>query len=95
MNNRQFPYIFVPILLILLLLCAFMASAYYTFAVGSYRPTPTATMNLHLKPPSAQTPALASEYPDQAHITDGIMLWGIITTAIIIVGVFYGRRMKR
>jgi hypothetical protein len=94
MNNRQLSYILVPILLIFLLMVAFVASEYYTFAVGSPRPTPTATMNFHLKPPATQTPSLASEYPDQAHITDGIFLWGIIIAAIIIVGIFYGRRMK-
>jgi hypothetical protein len=93
MNNRQFSHIFVPILLIFLLVVAFVASEYYTFAVGSLKPAPTATLNFHLKRTTTPTPALASEYPDQAHITDGIMLWGIIITAIIIVGIFYGRRM--
>jgi hypothetical protein len=93
MNNRQLSYIFVPILLIFLLVVAFIASEYYTFTVGTPKPTPTATMNFHLRLPTTQTPSLASEYPDQAHITDGIVLWGIIITAIIIVGIFYGRRM--
>jgi hypothetical protein len=95
MNNRHFSNIFVPILLIFLLVVAFIASEYYTFTVGSLKPMPTATLNLHIKRTTTPTLDLASEYPDQAHITDGIILWGIITTAIIIVGVFYGRRMKR
>ncbi|MGD0879617.1 MAG: hypothetical protein ABSA01_15915 [Anaerolineales bacterium] len=93
MNNRRFSHIFVPILLIFLLAVAFVASEYYTFTVGSLKPAPTATLNIHLKRTTTPTLAPASEYPDQAHITDGILLWGIIIIAIIIIGVFYGRRM--
>jgi uncharacterized membrane protein YfcA len=32
---------------------------------------------------------------DQAHVTDGIMAWGIIIVAIIFIGTFLGSRVRR
>jgi polyferredoxin len=95
MNKRPLSYIFLPIFLIILLVVTFIASAYYTFAIGAPRPTPTPAVEIKSQLSSSPTPTpdLASQYADQAHFTDGILLWGIIIGAIIIVGVFYGRRM--
>jgi hypothetical protein len=96
MNNRPLFHVFVPILLILLFLAVFTASVSYTFVVGRPpKPTTTAVINSLPGSSATPTPAAAAQYFDQAHIMDGIILWGIIIGATIVVGVFYAGRMTK
>ena len=93
MNSRQFPQYFITALFIFLILAALLVGTIYTFAVGTPQPTPTPTGNLN--PTSALTavPEPAAQFPDQARITDGIIVLGTIIVAIILFGIVWGRRM--
>jgi len=91
MNQSKY---LIPILLITLVLVVLALTIYSTFQVGSLRPT--AAISTNSSPPSspASIPAGASQYPDQAHITDGIIVFGIIITVIILFDIAWGRRMS-
>jgi hypothetical protein len=93
MNGRQFPQYFLTALFIFLVLAALVAGAIYTFAVGTPLSTPTASVNP--KPTSSimPEPQPPPQYPDQARITDGVIVLGIIIVAIILFGIAWGRRM--
>jgi hypothetical protein len=94
MNNRQpFQYTLL-VLLIPLVLVAFLATVIYTFRVGTIVPTPTPSVSPTTTSPSS-TPVAESEarYPDQAYITDGIIIFGVIIVAIVLFGVAHGNRV--
>jgi hypothetical protein len=98
---------FVTGLLIFLVLVALIAGAFYTFTVGWPKPTPVPTVTVRPHPTSTAfasrnptitpelPPAPVPQYPEQAHITDGIIVMGIIIVAIILFGIAWGGRMKR
>ena len=91
MNQSKY---LIPILLITLVLVVLALTIYSTFQVGSLKPTPAIPSNSY--PPSSPTsiPEGASQYYDQAHITDGIIVFGIIITLIILFDIAWGRRMS-
>lgn len=93
MNTRQTSHTILSALLIFLILLTFTASVFYTFIVGKPGPAlpPTPTFD----PTSSATPLPppASQYADQVHITDGLIVMGISIVAIILFGAAWGRRM--
>jgi hypothetical protein len=93
MNSRQLSQYFITALLIFLILAALLVGAIYTFAVGTPQPTPTPSVNLNPTSTLLAVPEPAAQYPDQAHITDGIIVLGTIIVAIILFGILWGRRM--
>jgi hypothetical protein len=93
MNRRQFSQYFITALFIFLILAALLVGAIYTFAVGNPQSTPTPTGNLNPTSTLTAAPEPASKFPDQAHITDGIIVLGTIIVAIILFGIVWGRRM--
>ena len=93
MNRRQFPQYFITALFIFLILAALLIGAIYTFAVGEPQPTPTPTVNLNPAYTLTVLPEPAAQFPDQARITDGIIILGMIIVAIILFGIVWGRRM--
>ncbi len=93
MNSRQFPQYFITALLIFLILAALLIGAIYTFAVGNPQPTSTPTINLNATYTLTVLPEPSAQYPEQARITDGIIVLGTIIVAIILFGIVWGRRM--
>lgn len=92
MNRRQFPQYFITALFIFLILAALLVGAIYTFAVGNPQPTPTPSVNLIATSSITVMPEPAAQFPDQARITDGIIVLGTIIVAIILFGIVWGRR---
>jgi hypothetical protein len=95
MNSRRFFQFGTPALLITFILLALVASVFYTMAVGTTKPTPTISKIPNQTPFTTPMPLPAPQYPDQAYITDGIIVFGIINVAIIIFGIALGRRMAK
>jgi len=81
----------IPILLILLILAVLTSTIFYTFQVGSLQPA--AATSTHPNSTSTLAPKPEDRYPDQAHITDGIALFGLIIVAIILFDIAWGRQM--
>jgi hypothetical protein len=91
MNQSKY---LIPILLITLVLVVLTVTIYSTFQVGALKPTSTISSTSLQSSSPAKTPEGASQYPDQAHITDGILVFGIIVTLIILFDLAWGRRMS-
>jgi hypothetical protein len=83
----------IPILLILLLIAVLTSTIFYTFRVGSIKPEPAASVNPNSTASSIPGPKPEDQYPDQAHITDRIILFGLIIMAIILFDIAWGRQM--
>lgn len=83
----------IPILLIMLILAVLASTIFYTFQVGSIKPAPATSPNPNSIPSSITGPKPEERYPDQAHITDGIILFGLIIVATILFDIAWGRRM--
>jgi hypothetical protein len=65
----------------------------HTFTATSTQtrtPTPTFTPT---QTPNLTETETASQYPGQTHITDGVIVFGIIIVAIILIGLAWGRWM--
>lgn len=89
MNQSKY---LIPILLIVLILAVLALTIYSTFQVGRLKPSaaiPTSSLSS-----STNIPEGAAQYPDQVHITDGIIVFGIIITVIILFDIAWGRRMS-
>jgi hypothetical protein len=93
MNTRPTSQYILATLLIFLILLTFAASVFYTFTVG--KPGPALPPSPTFDPTSSATPLPppASQYADQVHITDGVIVMGIIIVAIILFAAAWGRRM--
>jgi len=83
----------IPILLILLLIAVLTSTIFYTFQVGSFQLVPATSANSNSTASSVPGPKPEDRYPDQAHITDGITLFGLIIMAIILFDIAWGRQM--
>jgi hypothetical protein len=93
MNSRRFSQYFITALFFFLILAALLIGAIYTFAVGNPPLTPTPTVDLNPASTLTFSPGPAAQFPDQARITDGIIVLGTIIVAIILFGIIWGRRM--
>jgi heme/copper-type cytochrome/quinol oxidase subunit 4 len=93
MKSRRFSQYFITALFIFLILAALLVGAIYTFAVGNYPSTPTPTANLNPASTLTVEPEPTAQFPDQARISDGIIVMGTIIVAIILFGIIWGRRM--
>jgi len=91
MNQSKY---LIPILLIVLVLAVLALTIYSTFQVGRLKPTPAIPTSSHPLSSSTHIPEGVSLYPDQVHITDGIIVFGIIITVIILFDIAWGRRMS-
>jgi hypothetical protein len=104
MNRSTYIIPTLVILLILLILAVLTSTIYYTYSIGRIKPATATTANPGSTSTSSNTALKpADRYPDQVHITDGILLFGMVIVAVILFDTAWGwqirprkvRRMRR
>jgi hypothetical protein len=95
MNRSTYIIPTLVILLILLILAVLTSTIYYTYSIGRIKPAAAIPSNSASFSASSNTPLkLADRYPDQAHITDGILLFGMIIVAVILFDTAWGWQIR-
>jgi hypothetical protein len=91
MNRSTYIIPTVVILLILLILAVLTSTIYYTYTIGQIKPAAETLLYPGSSSASSNPPLkLADRYPDQVHIMDGILLFGMVIVAVILFDTAWG-----
>jgi hypothetical protein len=95
MNRSTYIIPTLVILLILLILAVLTSTIYYTYSIGRIKSVEAIPLNPGSPSTSPNTPVkLADRYPDQVHIMDGILLFGMVIVAVILFDTAWGWQIQ-
>ena len=92
MNRSKY---LIPSLLIILVLAVLASAIFHTFQVGNLKQLTETTSKAQPTPSAYSYAEEAAEYPGQAHITDGILVFGIIIVGILLFDIAWGGRTSQ